>query len=127
MADGIRHWNLKRANVSLREKCTSETPLAWVERDQKAWTEIGGTQLAGPIHLLCPPLNGPHGDKVWPSWPGARHIPEKKIKMTACRALFVQIGDSSHKRHAGSEWGGGLGRGEDACLVRGLSEPLIKG
>lgn len=108
MADGIRHWNLKRVNLSLRERCTSKTPLAWVERDQKAGTEIGGTQLVGPIHLLCPPLNGPFGDKVRHSWPGARYIPGKEIKMIACRALFVKTGYSSHKRHTSNGQGRGM-------------------
>lgn len=104
MADRIRHWNLKRANLSLRGKCTSKMPMAWVQRDQKAGMEIGGTQLLGPIHLLCLPLNGPNGDKVRHSWPGARYIPEEKIKMTACRELFVQIGDSSRKKTC-RQWG----------------------
>lgn len=100
MADGIGRWNLKRENLSLRGKCTSKMPLAWVQRDQKARMETGGTQLLGPVHSLCLPLNGPNGEKVRHSWPGARYIPKKKIKMTVCRELFVQIGYSSQKRHA---------------------------
>lgn len=78
MADGTRDWSLEGAHLSLREKSSSRTPLAWVERDQKAESEIGGAQLLGPVHSQCPQPNGPYKEKVRHSLPGARYIPEKK-------------------------------------------------